>query len=135
MLCKNCGRTSQNENANFCDYCGASFRTSANGGFYDATHRDEAAKVQEKPAVINVIGERPIMMKEWLGMLSLFFIPYAGPLIFFIMLFVWAFDNKDKGKTKKEWARAMLIFIAGLAVLCGIIFIGFMAIVFSDFGP
>lgn len=134
MICKNCGRQIQNETANFCEYCGFSFREQTQaarpeGGqnFYSKPD------VQQGPIPVNVFGqprtevqqpgiqEKPISFLSWLGTYALLLVPYVGWLIFIVMLFVWAFGNNTPA-TKKNWARVTLIFV-GIVTVFVILFI------------
>jgi hypothetical protein len=55
--------------------------------------------------------DKPISFLNWLGTYALLLIPYAGWLAFITLLFVWAF-SKNTPVSKKNWARANLIFTA-----------------------
>jgi hypothetical protein len=140
MICNTCGRQIQNETANFCEYCGASFREQT-----QAT-RPEAGQpfytrpiIQQGPVPMNFAnpiaeagqrgnGERPISFLSWLGTYSLLaallFIPYLGWIGIIAILIFWAFSNKTPA-TKKNWARVTLIF-AGLVMI-------FVIVVFAAF--
>lgn len=52
--------------------------------------------------------DEPVTMGEWLGMWALNLIPIAGPIIFIVMLFIWAFGDTNK-QSLKTYSRAMLI--------------------------
>ena len=127
MRCNNCGRNTQNEEANFCEYCGSSFResrlspnpaapreqnyTEASGNFQEVMAMKMSDKVmgQETSQAENI--EKPITFLNWLGTYGILFVPLIGGLIFFVMLFVWAFSGATPA-SKKNWARVTLIFIA-----------------------
>jgi len=98
MICNTCGRNIQNEEANFCEYCGNSFR--------------EHVKVTEGIVAlqnkVNEEQEKPVSFLNWLGSMSLIFIPYVGIFAYIIMMFIWAFGSKTP-KSKKNWARVALI--------------------------
>lgn len=104
MVCNNCGRQIGNEEANFCEYCGNSFRE----------HKQYQAPVNPiLPKQVTVVQERedkPLTFLSFLGSYGIFFIPVIGYLLFPIMLLVWSFSSKVSA-TKKNWARATLIFI------------------------
>ena len=111
MECKDCGRYTSNENANFCEYCGNSFRSEFenpnksnlnenNHNINQYQSRPEPMNEQERQA--------PISFKNWILTLLLPFIPVVGWLVYLVMLFVWAFDSSTP-KSKKNWARASLI--------------------------
>jgi fatty acid desaturase len=56
---------------------------------------------------------RPVSFLNYLASYGIFFIPFAGWLIFIVMLFIWAFSNNTPA-SKKNWARATLIFLGVL---------------------
>ena len=121
MVCNICGRNIQNEEANFCEYCGNSFRE----------HAQAVANVipQEQILIETVGTEKPISFLNWLGsmslLLALMFIPFpfVGMITFMVVLCVWAFGKKTS-ISKKNWARASLIIV-------GIVFILLVAITIS----
>lgn len=43
MICKNCGRTVQNEEANFCEYCGAPFRPGMDYRVLESAHLSDTS--------------------------------------------------------------------------------------------
>ncbi|MDF2514117.1 MAG: hypothetical protein K0S04_3983 [Herbinix sp.] len=124
MKCNTCGRQLQNEEANFCEYCGASFREHTHtiinalphehnsGETADMNHRSIAMQMPEgvigQRAVNETVADKPISFMNWLGTYALMFIPFVGVLVFIIMLFVWAFGGKVP-ESKKNWARVNLI--------------------------
>lgn len=62
--------------------------------------------------------EEPMTMGEWMITLLIMLIPCAN----IIMAFVWAFSSKEK-KSKSNYFKAYLIFMAILLVLYIILFI------------
>jgi len=140
MKCNTCGRQIQNETANFCEYCGASFREQAQAVKPEAGQPFYTRPiVQQEPAPMNIANpmlgtgqmgnpERPISFLSWLGTYSLLavllFIPYLGWIGIIAILIFWAFSNKTPA-TKKNWARVTLIF-AGIVMI-------FVIIVFAAF--
>ncbi len=94
MICKICGRTVQNEEANFCEYCGAPFRPEMD----NIIHNMRDTPIQEKPMTVG----------NWLAIMLLVFIPLIGPYVFLALLFFWSF-HKSVSAAKKNWARATLI--------------------------
>jgi len=129
MTCHTCGRQIQNENANFCEYCGASFREHAQAApasgmgqpFYSRLNTTEPipnmmAGMQQKAS------EQPTSLLGWIGRYAILFVPFAN----IVMLLIWAFSNTTPA-SKKNWARATLIFLAFVFIL----FIGYMAAVMS----
>ncbi len=104
MVCKACGRSAANENVNYCEYCGTSFRE-------NIPIRQESYSIereQQSAEVNNEETEKPISFGNWMGTMLLPFIPFIGIFIYFVMMFVWAFGS-DTPKSKKNWARASLI--------------------------
>ncbi len=132
MECKNCGRKSMNENANYCDYCGASFRE---GIEYYPAHENVIVKEKQEqerntaqsttaPKGLNAIfgdGSKPMSFWNWVAVFSILLLPYAGPLLFVVFLIIWAFDRRTPD-TRKNFARAFLIFL-----IIGLIYLIFMA--------
>lgn len=112
MVCKACGRNSANENANYCEYCGTSFRENIplkQEDFSAANSRQVVEPdIEEK--------EKPISFGNWMGSMLLPFIPIVGIFIYIVMMFVWAFGS-DTPKSKKNWARASLIVTAAVIIL------------------
>lgn len=138
MKCNTCGRQTQNEEANFCEYCGSSFRERLQTSFHMSQrdpvnpqmdpHSDAAATVPGNAMnTMQKMKEKPVSFLNWLGTYGLMFIPIAGGLIFFVMLFVWSFDNKTP-ESKKNWARVTLIFSAVLILFI----IAYIVIVMSN---
>lgn len=108
MVCNNCGRQINNEEANFCEYCGYSFR--------DRGLMQEVVKpaptnplLPNQPAAVQEKEAKPLSFLSFLGSYGIFFIPVIGTLLFPIMLLVWSFSSRIH-ETKKNWARATLIF-------------------------
>jgi len=114
MICNTCGRVIKNEEANFCEYCGASVR--GRNGFDMSSSPippvTDAVTVDHK--------EKPVSFLNWLGTCLLVFIPYVGSFLFLIMLFVWAFGH-NVPESKKNWARANLVIMLILLVISIII--------------
>lgn len=134
MICNNCGRQIQNEAANFCEYCGFSFREQTQAARPEGGQNfNSKPDMQQGPVPVSVFGqprtamqqpgisEKPISFLSWLGTYALLLVPYVGWLIFIIMLFVWAFGNNTP-VTKKNWARVTLIFV-GIVTVFVILFI------------
>lgn len=150
LVCKACGRSSHPDDANFCYYCGSSFREesdpifehknqpnqSMNNQEENKSEGDQASqKQQNQPQsmfgqMFGSIGnmaaakaedaplEPPIAFRSWILLLLLPFVPYIGPIAFLVMLFLWGFSVKST-KTQKNFARAMLIFVAILLIMAG----------------
>lgn len=140
MICKTCGRTIANEEANFCEYCGASFRVgvdniypefkdnTTNGdqnthsyyGQDGSAHMQGEAPIGRNPYQTSnnqsVTGtqdnkiEKPMTFGNWLMVMLLPFIPMVGTIAYLALLFMWAFGAKTPA-TRKNWARAMLVML------------------------
>lgn len=134
MICNTCGRNTQNEEANFCEYCGSSFRDHNKQEESSAYHQysnpeiNQAYKVPPMPPVIPAEQkEKPVSFLNWLGTYGIMLIPFFGSLAFFVMLFVWSF-GKNVPESKKNWARATLVFVIVMLVLL----VFFMAYMLND---
>ena len=140
MICKTCGRTIANEEANFCEYCGASFRAGVDNVYpefknnttnvyqntpshYDqdgSAHMQGDASRKGNPYQPDngqsVAGtqdntiEKPMTFGNWLMVMLLPFIPMVGTIAYLALLFMWAFGAKTPA-TRKNWARAMLVML------------------------
>ncbi|NLK27833.1 MAG: hypothetical protein GX306_05770 [Clostridiales bacterium] len=129
MVCNTCGRHTQNENANFCEYCGSSFRENIQDTFYAVPQGQPVGQAgnmaQEKEAY-----EPPISFMNWLGTYAIILLPTFIPfgwIISLVMLCVWAF-TKNTSTSKRNWSRATLIF----SILYFIIFIVMMIILLNS---
>lgn len=107
MICKVCGRSTDNQNANFCEYCGSSYRISTNmdqENISSTNINEDIHNINEEET------EKPISTLHWVCCMLIFFVPLIGWIAYPVMLFVWAFSN-GTNKTKRNWARASLIMI------------------------
>lgn len=118
MMCKSCGRNIQNENANFCEYCGSSFReidenvVKPSYGYSTGNERENVSATTPQPMppeAINISNAKPVSFLDWLGSYMIRFIPFVGQFVFFIMLIIWSVGN-NVSESKKNWARAKLIY-------------------------
>lgn len=123
MVCKACGRTTTNENANFCEYCGYSFRENI-----QLAQENNNGIREQKSIVHSDDSEKPISFGNWMGTMLLPVIPILGIFIYFVMLFVWAFGSETP-KSKKNWARATLVVL----LVSIIILVVIMTSTLSDF--
>ena len=140
MLCKVCGRTAMNEKANFCDYCGASFRDGE--GFvssdftYEGAQRniggDTVGTVQAESTIFgnsyadtlkpneansnNKTSEKPMSFMNWMLVLILPYLAPVGTFVYLGILFVWGF-GRNSTPTKKNWARATLVIFLVVFIL------------------
>lgn len=121
MICNTCGRHTQNEEANFCEYCGSSFRehrvisdfaVPGNGETGQQAVQQVGQQVGQN--IAQEATEKPITFLHWLGLYAVMFIPmfipFIGWIVPLVMLFVWAFANNTP-VSKKNWSRATLIFL------------------------
>ena len=94
MVCNSCGRSTDNENANFCEYCGASTPVRKNGGFQ---YTGSAYNGTDGRSNSN---QEPVSFGIW----------YISPLfhgIGFLVLLV-----SDKTRPRKELGWATLVYMA-----------------------
>lgn len=117
MVCKTCGRNTQNEEANFCEYCGGAYR--------EHMHPTVNTAPQIQMMTESDAGEKPITFLNWLGSYGLLLIPFVGWLVYLVMLFVWSFGNNTPA-SKKSWAKATLVFTAISIVVVIVLFIFYM---------
>lgn len=128
MVCNTCGRHTQNEEANFCEYCGSSFRENRIAADF-VTMQNQAAgqsvMQQTGQDMHREVLEKPISFLQWLGTYAILFLPMFIPLIGWVvplvMLFVWAFAN-NQSVSKRNWSRATLIYIL-VNLIIGIFYI------------
>lgn len=116
MICNTCGRSIKNEEANFCEYCGASFRGD-NG--YKVNPSPLPPPVPEAIAINQ--KEKPVSFLNWLGTYLIMFIPFIGSFIFLGMLIIWSVSRKVS-ESKKNWARANLVFMSVMFIMLMFIF-------------
>ncbi|MDD4113205.1 MAG: hypothetical protein PHC56_09285 [Herbinix sp.] len=140
MVCNSCGRDNQNQNANFCEYCGASFRegdvhesepTPTNNYSYQSGTGN--ASVPTAPAVpaqaIEIKdNKKPVSYINWLGTYFIMLIPFVGWLVFLVMLIVWS-TSSNTPESKKNWARATLTFAIIMIVLILILVLMFLSLI------
>lgn len=131
MECKVCGRYTQNEDANFCDNCGNSFRENYqnydNKNMFNQRNPNEQRNYYDSQSVQTERREEPVSFKNWLITLALPIllvfipIPFLGPIIYVVLLFVWAFGN-NTNPNKRNWARANLL-VTAITFVISIIFV------------
>ncbi|WP_313132010.1 hypothetical protein [Anaerocolumna sp.] len=125
MICKMCGRNTENENANFCEYCGNSFRENGSAiTEYNSGINQTNQEVQEQDK------EKTISFGNWLLSMLVPFIPFVGIFAYPVLLLVWAFSN-DTPPSKKNWARASLVVILISIVLLVIFLASTMNMIMS----
>ncbi|TAH64638.1 MAG: zinc-ribbon domain-containing protein [Anaerolineaceae bacterium] len=126
MVCNSCGRSNQNESANFCEYCGASFRegnlheseTTYNYS-YQSGIGNASAQIHppmQAQAIDISKNEKPVSFLNWLGTYAIMFIPFVGGIVLFVMLIVWSFGG-NVAESKKNWARATLVFMIVMFII------------------
>jgi hypothetical protein len=130
MKCHTCGRQIQNEAANFCEYCGASFREQAQTTFRQESgapfYYRQLASEQASDSVSgfhqsgqqNMKYEKPISFLEWIG----FYAVLLVPILNIVLLAIWAFSYNTPDN-KKNWARATLVFIVVVFLLLVVILV------------
>ena len=159
MICRVCGREIANENANFCEYCGASVKDGRVADGYAVPEQgnpprenadsfrgtadpsrgmpdpfrgrtlDRSGRPGGDLRVSDSEEKEPVIgFGNWMITMLLPFIPMIGPLVYMVMLFVWAFGGTNR--TKKNWARAMLIMLIISIIMLMIMF----GSVFSELG-
>ena len=77
--------------------------------------------------------EEHVSVLHWIGIFCLNIIPCVGPIVYLIMMFVWAFGSTPK-KSLKNFARAQLILSAialGIMIIMIIISVATGAAIFS----
>ncbi len=126
MFCENCGKNLE-EGAQFCDACGTPIAAPAQ--VVEEPAQAPVPPVYEAPAATQVVNNyyqesrQPVSVAGWIFRPLIAAIPLVGPIIYFIMLFVWA-NNKSMEVSFNNWAKAqlwlMLIAVA-LVVVIGII--------------
>ncbi len=146
MICYNCGRQVQNEKANFCEYCGASFREQAQATKpVEKNQVNPTSGIQQGAFTANdamqmtasniVPKDNPIGFMSWLGTYAilgaLLMIPYLGWIGFIALLLFWAFNNKTPA-TKRNWARVTLIFVGIVMVFLIIAVMTFMSLYYNQ---
>lgn len=74
--------------------------------------------------------EEHVSVLHWIGIFCLNIIPCVGPIVYLIMMFVWAFGSTPK-KSLKNFARAQLILSAIALGIMIIISVATGAAIFS----
>jgi len=142
MFCPNCGKSNPDD-SKFCESCGTNMLEPAAAPpapvqpAYTPPPQAQPAyapppQAQYYPSQNAVVPDqyKPVGVGGYLGMFALNFIPFIGPLIFFIMLFVWSFGSRAN-INKKNLSRALLLMMLILIVIYVAIFIVIMS-VFPD---
>lgn len=118
MRCNVCGRYTSNEEANFCEYCGSPYREQFQA-YYSVQQQNNEQNHNNYGESREYSGynkeNKPVSFLDYLLSYGLLFIPVAGWLVFFVMLLIWAF-NDSTPVSKKNWARATLIFMGVMII-------------------
>ncbi|MCQ2505913.1 MAG: zinc ribbon domain-containing protein [Lachnospiraceae bacterium] len=125
MICRECGRNTENENANFCFYCGARL---SNERFENVNIVDRMQSVdyeytkinEEKNVAANneLPKSQPFSVLKYVGLMMLpFLFPPFSSIAFVVILFMYAFRKDDP--YVRNWAIAMLI-VAALFIILAI---------------
>ena len=123
MFCPNCGKSNPDD-SKFCESCGTNMlepvvAAAPQQAFTPAPPAAPPAPAYAPPAQPAYAPPpqaqyyppqnsaavdprtKPLGVGGYLGMFALNIIPFVGPLIFFIMLFVWAFGSKAQHQQKE----------------------------------
>lgn len=140
MACNSCGRNTRNDKANFCDYCGASFRELDGNEIkpsYSYSNGNGTGNASAPipppipPEAIEVKQEnKPVSFLDWLGTYMIRFIPFVGRVVFFVMLIIWSIGN-NVSESKKNWARAKLVYSI-IMILITVLFIFLFFLMLRD---
>ncbi len=108
--CEVCGRKNPLKGANYCYYCGASFR--------EADFKPEALKKESDSVTAEVKKEEnTFSMWKWLALFALLLLPPYGWIIFVVILCINAFGTKAT-EERRAFSKAFLLFIlAAILVL------------------
>lgn len=178
MECKICGRTSINPDANFCDYCGASFRNPQMNNSSEQNYGQFNSSVNPAQQGFNPFGqpsggdmaqqnftqqggntfqnngqpskrdgfftrmfglnaynvdgsEKKMTFGNWVFIYLLMFIPYIGTIALIALMCIWAF-GKNTPPTRKNWARATMVFVVAMLILFFVMYGDTIAQIFAD---
>lgn len=123
--CNNCGREFD-DSVIFCPSCGSKL----DENIFKESSATQAPIYFQTPApnVTPAAGE-PVSIGEWMVLL-VNFIPCVGPIVYFIIMLVWAFGSNTK-PSKNTFGKANLILYL---VALGIIFIVSLFSVIASIG-
>lgn len=108
MRCEMCGREAMNPEANYCDYCGTSFRETG----FRAEVKQEREEPEKKMAATG--GQVPTLW--FLGVMCLPMVPAIGAFAYLGVLFYWSFSN-NINDSRKSFGRATLIFTGVMVMM------------------
>lgn len=132
--CNNCNRDFD-DSVDFCPTCGARLGdgAQANAAFEQpsATPQFEQPQAQvpipQPVPAPRPVNQEPVTVGEWMVLL-VNLIPCVGPLVYFIIMLVWAFGDNTK-PSKKTFGKAnLIIYLVSIGI--GVIFFLF-AMIFS----
>lgn len=134
MVCNSCGRNNENQSARFCENCGASLKEgnvqesepTYNYSYQSERENTSASTPPHSQAIDIREDKKPVSFGNWLGTYFIMLIPAVGWLVFLIMLFVWAFSDGTP-ESKKNWARATLVFVLIMFVLSLLVALAFLS--------
>lgn len=110
-ICKVCGRKNPIEEANFCFYCGTSFREGDEPENIEA----KVSLKSENPAEGQ--PERPVTSKwKWLLFFGLLLFPPVGWIAFLVITLVNAFGQRSDARIREMAKGALLFLILFLAL-------------------
>lgn len=134
MRCMVCGREAMNPEANYCDYCGNSFReagrnwqedASAWNAYQSGTASEESGytafgttEYREELRTPRKDSSQAKGVSVWmfLGIMCLQFVPGIG-LFAYIGVLLWLGFSPQIADARKNWARASLIYTGIMFVL------------------
>ena len=122
-VCTSCNAPNNDINQ-FCSKCGSTLESAPVQNTPIPT-----AQEQVQQPYFNVQPQH-MSMGGWFGRMCIPFIPIVGPLVYIIMLFVWAFGD-NKNETFKNWAKATLIFAAIIFALYIVLFAALGSFIFT----
>ena len=124
MLCRYCGTTLEDKAA----YC---YRCNNPTGVAGQMQAGRSTPPIQQHIYIPQQTKQPISIGGWIGRSLISCIPLVGPLVYLIMLFVWAGDT-TKEDSFRNWAKAQLI-IMGIVVGLTLLVMLFAAIIASSY--
>lgn len=116
--CNNCNRDFD-DSVDFCPTCGARLGDGAQANAAFEQPQAQAPIPQPVPAP-RPVNQEPVTVGEWMVLL-VNLIPCVGPLVYFIIMLVWAFGDNVK-PSKKTFGKANLIICLVYLGICVIIF-------------
>lgn len=140
MYCSNCNKTFP-EGMVFCDNCGNRLTPGNTTGpntmpsqnpnpTYQSNYSTQSFTPPPYPMSPESTANNQVSTGKWIGIFLINIIPFVGPLIYLIMLFVWAF-GQCKYPSLKSFSRAMLIFML-IGLIISIIVVLFFAPMITD---